>query len=154
MTELRRLLGVLRRNDEELALAPTPSIARVDRLVARTRDAGLQVELQIEGQPAPLATVVDLAAYRIVQEALTNTMQHAGPAHARVVVRYEDDEVEVEVSDTGRGPYPGDGDGRDGHGLIGMRERVALVGGTLETGRRRDGGFAVRARLPRDPVTV
>jgi signal transduction histidine kinase len=154
LTELRRLLGVLRRGDEELALAPQPSLARIDRLIARARDAGLTVDLRIEGDPAPLSKVVDLAAYRVVQEALTNTIQHAGAATATVLVRYRDEEVQVEVADTGAGPHPGDGDGRDGHGLVGMRERVALVGGELEVGRRRGGGFAVRARLPLEAVAV
>jgi signal transduction histidine kinase len=126
----------------------------VETLVARAREAGLGVELRVEGTPAGLSKVVDLAAYRVVQEALTNAIQHAGPARALVLVRYRDEEVEVEVSDTGRGPYPGDGDGRDGHGLVGMRERVTLVGGELEIGRRRGGGFAVRARLPREPVSA
>jgi signal transduction histidine kinase len=154
LTELRRLLGVLRRGDEELALAPQPSLRRVDALVERSRAAGLDVDLRVEGDPAALSTVVDLAAYRIVQEALTNTMKHSGGATALVLVRYGDEEVEVEVSDTGHGPHPGDGDGRDGHGLIGMRERVALVGGELEAGRRREGGYVVRARLPRDSVAA
>ncbi len=88
---------------------------------------------------------VDLSAYRIVQEALTNTLKHAGPAHAFVTVRYRVDGVELEVVDDGRGSSNGS---RDGHGIRGMRERVRLYGGTLETGRRNDGGFTVRARLP------
>ena len=125
-----------------------PSLARVDRLAARARDGGLPVELRVEGEPAALPTGVDLAAYRIVQEALANTSKHAGDARARVVVRYEPRAVEVEVADDGRGTNGhSSGDG-SGHGLVGIRERVALYGGTLAIGAGERGGFTVRARLP------
>jgi signal transduction histidine kinase len=143
--EMRRLLGILRRTDEELTLAPQPSLTELDALVAGVREAGLAVELEVVGDPIALAPGVDLSAYRIVQEALTNALKHAGPARARVIVRYSDDAVELEVSDDGPGGVDAPG---TGHGLVGMRERVALLGGDLETGRRATGGFRVAARLP------
>ena len=118
----------------------------VDGLVEHVREAGLPVELRIEGDAAPLPPGVDVSAYRIVQEALTNPLKHAGPARARVVVRYAADELELEISDDGRAG----GNGGSGHGLVGMGERVAVVGGVLESGSRADGGFVVRARLPLD----
>jgi signal transduction histidine kinase len=124
---------------------PQPSLAGVDALAQRARDGGLPVELHVEGDPAPLPAGVDLAAFRIVQEALANTSKHAGDARARVVVRYRPRAVELEIDDDGRGA---NGTAGTGHGLIGMRERVALYRGTLEVGRRGGGGFAVRARLP------
>jgi signal transduction histidine kinase len=145
LAEMRRLLGMLRKGDEELALAPQPSLRHLDTLVAQVKEAGLPVELFVEGEPTALPPGVDLSAYRIVQEALTNALRHAGPATARVVVRYGAEDLEVEVTDTGRRPAGGDG---AGHGLVGMRERVTLFGGELEAGRRGEGGFAVRARLP------
>lgn len=146
LAEMRRLLGLLREGDEELALAPQPGLRYLDALLAQIREAGLPVELSVEGEPASLPPGVDLCAYRIVQEALTNALKHAGPATARVVVRYEGDALEVQVIDTG-GHRPAGGNGV-GHGLLGMRERAALFGGQLEASRRSDGGFAVRARLP------
>jgi signal transduction histidine kinase len=145
--EMRRLLGMLRKEDEELALAPLPSLDHLDSLVAHVREAGLPVELHVEGARQTLPAGVDISAFRIVQEALTNALRHAGPARARVVVRYGDGEVEVEVADDGRGPQEANG---SGHGLVGMRERVTLYGGELETGLREGGGYAVRARLPFD----
>jgi signal transduction histidine kinase len=145
LAEMRRLLGLLRAPDEQIALAPQPSLTRLDELAASLRAAGLPVELAIEGDPAPLPAGVDLSAYRIVQEALTNALKHAGPARARVIVRYEHESVELEISDDGRGEDPA-ADG--GHGLVGMRERVSLVGGDLEAGAASGGGYLVRARLP------
>jgi signal transduction histidine kinase len=117
-------------------------------LAAQVRDAGLPVELAFEGEPVELPPGVDLSAYRIVQEALTNALKHAGPGTARVVVRYGDHELELEIADTGVGAGMDDG---AGHGLVGMRERVSLYGGKLEAGPRDGGGFAVRARLPMVP---
>jgi signal transduction histidine kinase len=146
LAEMRRLLGMLRRSDDELELAPQPSMEHVDRLVEQVREAGLPVVLDVEGDRVPLTPGVDLSAYRIVQEALTNALKHAGPASARVTVRYGRD-LELEIVDDGAGTANGNGDG-GGHGLIGMRERVHLFGGNLATGARRDGGYAVRARLP------
>jgi signal transduction histidine kinase len=145
LREMRRLLGMLRADGDEVALAPQPSLAHLDVLVTHVRDAGLPVDVRVEGRPRELAPAVDLSAYRIVQEALTNALKHAGPAQARVVVRYGSDSVELEVADTGAGAANGQGGGQ---GLAGMRERVALFGGQLESGPRDDGGFAVRARLP------
>jgi signal transduction histidine kinase len=145
MAEMRRLLGMLRRSDDELALAPQPSLRYLDDLVAQVREAGMPVELRIEGTPRPIAPGIDLSAYRIVQEALTNALKHAGPARARVTVRYGENELDIEIADDGAGgadAAPG------GHGLVGMRERVALFGGDLAAGRRLGGGYAVRAKLP------
>jgi signal transduction histidine kinase len=151
LTELRRLLGVLRQDSEpQGSLAPVPGLADLDGLLAEVAKAGLAVRLRVEGTPSPLPPGVDLSAYRIVQEALTNVVKHAGPARAQVVVGYRDHEVTVEVTDDGRGVTAptGDGPARVGHGLIGMRERVAAFGGDLEAGPRPGGGFRVAARLP------
>jgi signal transduction histidine kinase len=126
----------------------SPSLARVDALAQRARDGGLRVELRVEGTPATLPAGVDLAAFRIVQEALANASKHAAASRAWVVVRYEPRAVELEIGDDGRGPDAGPVHRNgSGHGLAGMRERVALYGGTLDAGRRPSGGFAVRARL-------
>jgi signal transduction histidine kinase len=141
--ELRRLAGALRTSDD-----PRPTLARVDALAARARDAGQSVELHVEGEAAPLPVGVDLAAYRIVQEALANAAKHAAYAHARVTVRYEAAAVEVEVADDGAGAgVPRHDRDGGGHGLVGIRERVGLYGGTLDLGPD-GGGFRVRARLP------
>jgi signal transduction histidine kinase len=151
LTELRRLLGVLRQEGEpEGDLAPVPGLADLDGLLAELGKAGLAVRLQVEGTPSPLPAGVDLSAYRIVQEALTNVVKHAGPARARVVVGYRDQDVTVEVIDDGRGAATSVRDGRvgTGHGLIGMRERVTAFNGELEVGPRPGGGFRVAARLP------
>jgi signal transduction histidine kinase len=145
LTEMRRLLGMLRRSDDEIELAPQPGMEHVETLVAQVREAGLPVTLNVEGEAAPLPAGVNLSAYRIVQEALTNALKHAGPASARVTVRYTDDELELDIVDDGAGALNGDG---GGHGLIGMRERVTMFGGDLDAGARREGGYAVRARLP------
>ena len=144
--EMRTLLGVLRSDDGPAALKPQPGLADLGPLVEGIRQAGLPVTLRIVGTPQPLPPALDLSAFRIVQEALTNTLKHAGPARADVTVRYEDGSVSLEIADTGRGP----GDGRGtGHGLVGMRERAAMLGGELEALPGPEGGFAVRARLPR-----
>jgi signal transduction histidine kinase len=143
--EMRRLLGMMRAGDEELALAPQPSVAYLSDLCDQVREAGLPVELVVEGEAAELPPGVDVSAYRIVQEALTNALKHAGPASARVAVRYTATELEVEVVDDGRGAQAAP---NGGHGLVGMRERVTLYGGRLETGDRETGGYAVRVHLP------
>ncbi len=151
LEELRRLLGVLRRDSEPQGdLTPVPGLADLDGLLAEVAKAGLAVRLRVEGTPSQLPAGVDLSAYRIVQEALTNVVKHAGPARAQVVVGYRDQDVTVEVTDDGRGGGASTGDGQAmvGHGLIGMRERVAAFGGDLEVGPRPDGGFRVAARLP------
>ena len=143
LSEMRRLLGILRREDEEAEREPQPGLRALDRLVAQVREAGLPVDVQVEGERVELPPGVDLSAYRIVQEALTNALKHAGPAHAWVAVRYGADEVEVEVANDGRTEANG-----DGQGLAGMRERVALCGGELRIGPRDGGGFRICARLP------
>jgi signal transduction histidine kinase len=151
LTELRRLLGVLRQEGEpQGSLAPVPGLADLDGLLAEVAKAGLGVRLRVEGTPSPLPAGVDLSAYRIVQEALTNVVKHAGPARAQVTIGYRDHEVMVEVSDDGRGVTAPAGEhrARVGHGLIGMRERVAVFGGDLEVGPRPGRGFRVAARLP------
>jgi signal transduction histidine kinase len=143
LTEIRRLLGVLRRADEELALAPQPSLAHVRDLIARVRAAGLPVELAVEGDQAPLPAGVDLTAYRVIQEALDGALDapHAGSAAVRV--RYADAEVALEVTDGGGGERQ----------LLGIRERVALYGGDLVAEPVAGFGYAVRARLPLERVT-
>jgi signal transduction histidine kinase len=147
--EMRRLLGILRRGDEELALAPQPSLGELDTLLEQVRDAGLPVHVTIEGDVRDLPPGVDLSAYRIVQEALTNALRHAGPARARVLLRYRADDLEIEITDDG----PGTGDGASpGQGLIGMRERVSVYGGELQAGPRPGGGYTLRARLPLAPA--
>jgi signal transduction histidine kinase len=145
LVEMRRLLGLLRESDAGLALAPQPTLERLDDLVERVREAGLPVEVAIEGTATELPPGVDLSAYRIVQEALTNALKHAGPATARVVVRYREDELVLEIADDGVGATNGDG---GGHGLAGIRERVTVFGGNVQAGSHPEGGYAVRARLP------
>jgi signal transduction histidine kinase len=154
LEELRRLLGVLRQDSEvQASLTPVPGLANLDSLLAEVGKAGLAVRLRVEGTPLQLPAGVDLSAYRIVQEALTNVVKHAGPAHAQVTIGYRGQEVLVEVIDDGRGAVPPAGDGRvgTGHGLIGMRERVAAFGGDLQVGPCPGGGFRVAARLPLPP---
>jgi signal transduction histidine kinase len=145
LAEMRRMVGVLRRPEEAPALAPQPSLEYLDKLIEHARETGLPVELRIEGKPVQLPAGVDLTAYRLVQEGLTNAVKHARAEHAEVLVRYGDGHVELEVTDDGRGD--GDGD-KGGHGLVGMRERVSVYGGELEAGPRAEGGYRLRARLP------
>jgi signal transduction histidine kinase len=147
LAEMRRPLGMLRRGDDELALAPQPSLASLDALAAQVSAAGLPVQIAVEGEARELPPGIDLSAFRIVQEALTNALKHAGPAAAHVLVRYREHELELEIVDTGLGAETGNADGA-GHGLIGMRERAELYGGDVRAGRQTDGGFAVRVRLP------
>ena len=149
LAEMRRMVGVLRRPEEGPALAPQPSLEHVERLVEQAREAGLSVELRVEGDPQPLPAGVDLTAYRLVQEGLTNALKHAQAERAQVVVRYGDGDLEVTVSDDGRGAGSSDG---GGHGLVGMRERVAVYGGELEAGPREEGGYRLRAKLPVVPA--
>lgn len=145
LAEMRRLVGVLRRPEEAPALAPQPSLENVDRLVSQACEAGLPVELRVEGSPVQLPAGVDLTAYRFVQEGLTNAIKHARAKHAEVVVRYSDRYVELTVIDDGTG----DGDGvKGGNGLVGMRERVSVYGGDLEAGPQPEGGYRLRAKLP------
>lgn len=145
LDELRRLLGVLRDEDARPTTEPQPTAADIAALVDECREAGLDVELRVDGDCPELSAGVGLTVYRVVQEALTNAVKHAGPAHVEVVVRYGD-AVRIDVLDDGRGPV-----GRrdlPGHGLIGMRERVELFGGELSVGPRPGGGFRVRATIP------
>jgi signal transduction histidine kinase len=142
LAELRRLLGVVR---EGAVYEPQPGLDRLDGLLDRVREAGLDVRLSVEGPPRDVPVGVGLSAYRIVQEALTNTLKHADAREARVAVRYREAGLEVEVRDDGRGETNGDG---DGHGLLGMKERALLLGGELEAGPAPGGGFAVTARFP------
>jgi signal transduction histidine kinase len=145
LTEMRRLVGMLR-TDDESPLAPQPGLDDLPTLVGQVREAGLPVDLRVEGEPRSLPVGLELSAYRIVQEALTNALKHAGDARASVVVRYGDDSLELEVVDDGIGSAAPTAGG--GHGLVGMRERVALYGGRFEAGRRAAGGFTVRVLLP------
>lgn len=144
LTEMRRLLGVLRTDDQGLALSPQPSLQDLGALVDQIREAGLPVAVSIQGTPIELPPGVDLAAYRILQEALTNCLRHARSATASVLVRYGADDIDLEVTDTGQAGEIRSG----GHGLIGMRERVVLYGGSIEIGPQQSGGFAVRTHLP------
>ena len=151
LIEMRRMVGVLRHGDVELAGVAAPGLGQVGELATRARAAGLPVELRIDGEHGPLPPGLDLVAFRVVQEALTNAIKHAGPAHAVVHITFSDAALELVVADTGRGPQPSDEQepgGAVGHGLVGMRERLALYGGELQAGRRRGGGFEVRARIP------
>jgi signal transduction histidine kinase len=147
LAEMRRLVGVLRRPEEAPALAPQPSIQHLDRLVEQGREAGLPVHVEIEGTATELPVGLDLTAYRLVQEALTNAIKHAQATRADVVVRYGDGAVELVITDDGRGSSDGSGES-GGQGLVGMRERVAVYGGELDAGPEPGGGFALRARLP------
>jgi signal transduction histidine kinase len=142
--EMRRLLGILRGTDAETQLAPQPGTADIASLVEQVRAAGLTVETVVEGQPRVLAPGIDLAAYRVVQEALTNALKHARAARADVSMRYGRDALELSIVNDG----PVARNGRGGHGLVGMRERVTLYGGEFEAGPRSEGGYVVRARLP------
>jgi signal transduction histidine kinase len=149
LTELRRLLGVIRaeEREDEPAYRPQPGIEYLNELVRQVNETGLAVELSVLGEPRELPEGVGLCAYRIVQEALTNTLKHADATHAEVSLRYVADALELQVRDDGRGGAPVNGEG-SGHGLIGMRERVALFGGELSASPRPDHGYEVRARIP------
>ncbi|SCF67588.1 Histidine kinase-, DNA gyrase B-, and HSP90-like ATPase [Streptomyces sp. Ncost-T10-10d] len=166
MTELRHLLGLLApaQNGEDepygVDLSPQPSLSRLSPLIDRIAFAGLPVEMRISGEPRPLPTGIDVTAYRIIQEALTNALKHGDGAKAEVMVRYADHYLRVEVLNSGpsilsdsrparREPVPGQADGT-GRGLLGLRERVALYGGDLDARRRLGGGYRVRARIPLD----
>jgi signal transduction histidine kinase len=147
LAEMRRLLGVLDSERDPRALAPQPGLADIQELLVRARDAGLTADLSVDGEPGRMSPGLDLCAYRVVQEALTNAIKHAAPAHAEVCVRWRLGALELEVSDDGRGTV-GTGGPAGGHGLAGMRERVALHGGTVFAGAGAEGGFTVRASLP------
>jgi signal transduction histidine kinase len=145
LDELRQLLGSV--HGEEASFAPQPGLALLDELAGTVRAAGLDVTVSRQGSPRPLPPAIDLSAYRVVQEALTNTLKHARASHAEVVLRYLDDELDLEIHDDGIGEGAAPGNGT-GHGLIGMRERLGLFGGTLAAGPAKGGGYVVSARFP------
>jgi len=150
LTELRRLLGVLTDDAGEATLAPQPGLSQLDALVERVTSAGLPVDVRIEGTARPLPPGLDLTAYRILQEALTNVLKHARGAQAQVVLRFGDRELSLEVVDGGG--RLSDGSAGNGRGLLGMKERVSVYGGELDAAHQPEGGFAVRARLPLEPA--
>ena len=151
LTEMRRLLGVLRQEGEPNgSLTPAPGLADLTSLVTQVQDAGLRVRIQVDGQRGPVPPGVDLSAYRVVQEALTNVIKHAASSCATVAICYRADSVTVEITDDGPAPGAGVPPARpgSGHGIIGMRERVAVFGGEFAAGPRPEGGFRVRACFP------
>lgn len=145
LAEMRRLLGAMRNESDDLELSPQPGLDRLEPLLEEVRRAGLPVELHVQGEPFPLPRAIDLSAYRIVQEGLTNALKHAHARRADVVVRYRSDELEIDVRDDGRGASTTDG---LGHGLVGIRERVKLYGGEMSAGAANGGGFVLSTRLP------
>jgi signal transduction histidine kinase len=145
LAEMRRLLGAMRRDDDSLELGPQPSLDSLDSLAAGVESAGLPVRLHVEGEQFRLPRAIDLSAYRIVQEGLTNALKHAHAGHADVTVRYRADELQIEVRDDGPGSASSDG---HGHGLVGIRERVKIYGGEMSAGTAPEGGFVLSARLP------
>lgn len=144
LAEMRRLVGLLRTGAEGLTLAPTPGIEALNELIEQVTQAGVAVEVRREGDPKELPAGIDLAAYRLVQESLTNVIKHAGPACALVTLRFTAAALEIEILDDGIGSGVTVG----GHGLVGMRERVSLYGGTFEAGPSPGQGFRVSAVLP------
>lgn len=155
LVDLRRLLGLLRRTDDPIALSPQPGLAQLDDLLSSVREAGLRVEVDISGDRSPLPPGLDLTAYRIVQEALTNVLKHANAHCVRVGVAFQRNHLDLDVSDDGTPGTPsGIATSGPGHGLIGMRERVSVFGGTITAGASADGGWTVHARLPVAPVGV
>jgi signal transduction histidine kinase len=150
LVELRQILGVLRERDDGAPLGPQPTLGDLDVLAQQSRDAGMAVSVAVEGERRPLPTTVERTAYRLVQEALTNVHKHAGNAATDVGVRYARDCLEVTIRNArpADGPHPALAPAGGGHGLLGLRERVALLGGTFQAGPRLDGGFEVRASIP------
>ena len=152
LSETRRLLGLMRRDGERQSPAPQPGLEHLTALADQVRTAGLPVTVLVRGDARPVPAGLNLSAYRIIQEALTNVLKHAGPAATEVLVRYLDRELQIQVTDHGPPALPAPGGRKgSGHGLIGMRERVALYGGQLEVGPLPGGGFRVRACLPLEP---
>lgn len=145
LTEMRRLLGAMQDDGRQAELAPQPGLDSLDRLIDEVRRAGLPVSVHVEGVPSPLPPAIDLSAYRIVQEGLTNSLKHSGARHADVTVRYAECGVQLEVRDDGVGATASDG---LGHGLAGIRERVKIYGGEMNAGSAREGGFVLSASLP------
>ena len=148
LAEMRRLLGAMRRGGDEVDLAPQPGLDNLDALMGQVARAGLAVDLQIDGEPFPLPRALDLSAYRIVQEGLTNALKHANPSRADVLIRYGADELQIDVRNDGSGEAKNDRkrDGR-GYGLIGVRERVKVYGGEMSARTLSDGGFLLTTRL-------
>jgi signal transduction histidine kinase len=142
---MRRLLGAMRRDEDGVELTPQPGLGSLEPLLDEIRRAGLAVDLHLRGDPVPLPYAIDLSAYRIVQEGLTNALKHAHASHAEVVVRYRADEIRIDVRDDGLGPAATDG---LGHGLVGIRERVKLYGGEMSAGAANGRGFLLSTRLP------
>jgi signal transduction histidine kinase len=149
MAEMHRMVGMLRGGDEIASLAPQPNLAQLGALLDQVKAAGLPVTATIKGEVQLLSPGVELAAYRIVQEALTNARKHAGPARAEVLINYMPETLEVQVDDDGKSPAPATEGAR--LGVVGMRERAALYGGTLDAGPRPEGGYRVLASLPYGP---
>jgi signal transduction histidine kinase len=145
LAEMRRLLAVMRRDSDDVELTPQPGLDGLDSLVKRIERTGLPVRVRIDGEPFPLPRGIDLSAYRIVQEGLTNTVKHAAASHAEVTVHYARDEIRIDVCDDGQGAETSDG---LGHGLIGVRERVNLYGGEMSAGTVNGRGFVLSTRLP------
>ena len=141
-----RLVGVLRTDSDAESLGPQPGLGQLDALVSRVRETGLDIEVVVEGRPHELGPGLDVSAYRIVQEALTNTLRHSRSRRARVLLRWDASALHIEVADDGVGPPPEPV--RAGHGLLGIRERVAVFGGALVTGRSDLGGYLLAATLP------
>jgi signal transduction histidine kinase len=149
LTDLRQMIGVLHRDDIEVLGSAPPGLAQLERLAERARTAGLPVDVRVEGESRPLSAGLDLVSYRVVQEALTNAIKHAGPASAQVRVIFARNCLELEIADTGHGSVPAPTAlAPAGHGLMGMQERLALYGGQLHAGSGRDGGFTVHATIP------
>ena len=145
LVEMRRLLAAMRDDGDEAALAPQPGLDGLTSLVEQVQRAGLRVEVHVDGERVPLPRAIDLSAYRIVQEGLTNALKHARASRADVTIRYRSDELELEVRDDGRGTSASDG---LGHGLVGVRERVKIYGGEMTAGTANGGGFVLSTRLP------
>ena len=145
LAEMRRLLGAMRHDGQDLELTPQPGLDGLDSLLQEVGRAGLPVRLHRDGDPFPLPRAIDLSAYRIIQEGLTNALKHARASHADVTVRYGSDELQIEIRDDGRGATTTDG---VGHGLVGIRERVKIYGGEMITGIATGGGFILSTRLP------
>jgi signal transduction histidine kinase len=148
LTDMRRSLGVLREESGGALREPQPGLADLDRLLEQAREGGLEVELEVEGERRPLPRGVDLSAYRIVQEALTNTIKHAGPVHSRITLHYGERELDIEVADDGPGPSANGTGSTAGLGLVGMRERVGLVGGRLRIESAAGAGATLVAEVP------
>jgi signal transduction histidine kinase len=145
LADMRRLLGAMRGDGDELELTPQPGLDRLTSLLDEVGRAGLPVQLRVDGEPVALTRAIDLSAYRIVQEGLTNALKHAHASHADVTLRYQPRELQIEVRDNGAGEATSDG---HGHGLVGIRERVKVYGGQMTAGPATGGGFMLTTRLP------